>query len=67
MVWEGVNPPGEPAGYDPDNKFKDPVLYLKHREARVAEEYIKIAEAKVRGGRGAAPRRPRGLLGVRHP
>ena len=52
MVWEGPNPPTEPAGYDPANKFADPVLYLKHREAKVAEEYVKVAEAKVSAGRG---------------
>ena len=40
--------PAEPAGYDPENKFADPVLYFKHREAKVAEEYVKVAEAKVR-------------------
>jgi len=27
---------------------RDPVLYFKHREAKVAEEYVKVAEAKVR-------------------
>jgi hypothetical protein len=47
MVWEGPNPPKEPEGYDPNNKFADPVLYFKHREAKVAEEYVKVAEAKV--------------------
>ena len=52
MVWEGPNPPTEPAGYDPANKYADPVLYLKHREAKVAEEYVKVAEAKVSAGRG---------------
>ena len=57
MVWEGPNPPTEPAGYDPDNKYADPVLYLKHREAKVAEEYVKVAEAKVRPGRGGRWRR----------
>jgi hypothetical protein len=39
--------PAEPPGYDPENKFKDPVLYYKHREALVAEEHVKIEEAKV--------------------
>jgi hypothetical protein len=48
MVWEGVKPPTEPAGYDPNNKYADPVLYYKHREAKVAAEYVKVAEAKVR-------------------
>ncbi len=41
-------PTAEPAGYDPDNKYADPVLYFKHREAKVAEEFVKVAEAKVR-------------------
>ena len=48
MPWEGVNPPQEPAGYDPDNKYKDPVVYLQHREAAVAEKFVKTAESKVR-------------------
>lgn len=48
MGWEGVQPPAEPAGYNPNNKYADPATYFKHREARVAEEYIKVAEAKVR-------------------
>lgn len=47
MPWTGVNPPKEPANYDPKNKYKDPVAYFKHREAIVAEEYVRIAEAKV--------------------
>ncbi|KAI3436098.1 hypothetical protein D9Q98_002156 [Chlorella vulgaris] len=47
MVWEGVKPPTEPAGYDPNNKYADPVLYYKHREAKVAAEYVKVAEAKL--------------------
>jgi hypothetical protein len=47
MPYSGVNPPVEPKEYNPDNKFKDPVLYFKHREAAVAEEYVKVAEAKV--------------------
>lgn len=124
MGWEGVQPPSEPAGYNPNDKFgecqlmgvaqrrggsptapccpsarrlgaalglgsralaggprvgraagpqhsgrrqqrtkrssplatpslraADPVVYYKHREARVAEEYVKVAEAKV----GAVP------------
>lgn len=50
MGWEGVAPPSEPAGYDPANKYADPVAYFKHREALVAEEYLKVADAKVRGG-----------------
>ena len=48
MGFPGVNPPDHPAGYDPDNKFKDPVLYFQHREAVVADEFVKVAEAKVR-------------------
>lgn len=48
MPFEGVNPPKEPANYDPENKFKDPVAYFKHREAAVAEKYVHMAEAKVR-------------------
>jgi hypothetical protein len=47
MPFVAVNPPEEPKNYDPDNKFKDPVVYFKHREAAVAEEYVKVAEAKV--------------------
>ena len=47
MPFTGPNPPEEPKNYDPDNKFKDPVVYFKHREAAVAEEYVKVAEAKV--------------------
>lgn len=47
MPFTGVNPPKEPANYDPANKYKDPVAYYKHREAVVAEEFVKIAEAKV--------------------
>ena len=53
MVWEGTNPPEEPAGYDPKNKYADPVLYFKHREALVAEEFVKVAEAKVSARRWA--------------
>lgn len=56
MPFEGVNPPSEPAGYDPQNKYADPVLYYKHREAQVAQEYIKVAEAKVRRRDGTAGR-----------
>jgi len=48
MPFVAVNPPEEPKNYDPDNKFKDPVVYFKHREAAVAEEYVKVAEAKVK-------------------
>lgn len=48
MTFVGVNPPEEPKNYDPDNKYKDPVVYFKHREAAVAEEYVKVAEAKVK-------------------
>ncbi|PSC76562.1 NADH dehydrogenase [ubiquinone] 1 beta subcomplex subunit 10-B-like [Micractinium conductrix] len=47
MPWEGVQPPAEPAGYDPANKYADPVVYFKHREAKVAAEYVKVAEAKL--------------------
>jgi hypothetical protein len=48
MPFVAVNPPEEPKNYDPDNKYKDPVVYFKHREAAVAEEYVKVAEAKVK-------------------
>ncbi|KAG7669708.1 hypothetical protein Ndes2526B_g06062 [Nannochloris sp. 'desiccata'] len=47
MPFVAVNPPEEPKNYDPDNKYKDPVVYFKHREAAVAEEYVKVAEAKL--------------------
>jgi len=47
MPFSGVNPPKEPASYDPQNRYKDPVAYFKHREAIVAEEFVKVAEAKV--------------------
>lgn len=50
MGWEGVVPPREPANYDPANKYADPVTYYKHREALVAQEFLKVADAKVRGG-----------------
>lgn len=30
----------------------DPVKYFQHREAQVAEEYVKVAEAKVGAGAG---------------
>ena len=49
MPFTGVKPLTEdPPGYDPEKKYEDPVLYYKHKEAMVAEEYVKIAEAKVR-------------------
>ena len=49
MPFTGVHPlTKDPPGYDPENKYKDPVLYYKHKEALVAEEYVKIAQAKVR-------------------
>jgi hypothetical protein len=47
MVFNAVNPPKEPAEYNPRNKFEDPVTYLRHREAAVAEKFVDIAEAKV--------------------
>ncbi|KAL4458777.1 hypothetical protein ABPG75_013642 [Micractinium tetrahymenae] len=48
MPWEGVKvSTEEPAGYDPANRYADPVAYLKHREAKVAQEYVKVAEAKL--------------------
>lgn len=42
----------DPPGYDPADKYKDPVLYFKHREAAVAQKYLEVSEAKVgvRGG-----------------
>ena len=47
MGFSGVAPPREP-GLSKD-KFKDPVAYFQHREAAVAEEFVHVAEAKVRG------------------
>lgn len=47
MPFKGVNPPTEPANYDPENRYADPVKYYQHREAAVAEKFVKIAEAKV--------------------
>lgn len=48
MPFTGVSPvTKDPPGYDPENKYKDPVLYYKHKEALVAEEYVKIERAKV--------------------
>ena len=48
MPFTGVKPITEdPLGYDPKNKFKDPVKYYQHREALVAEEHVKMAEAKL--------------------
>lgn len=50
MGWEGVQPPSEPAGYDPNNKFG---------EQRV------LAPAQCRGGSPTAPSaRPARLCGV---
>ena len=46
MPYTGVKPITEdPSGYDPKNKFRDPVKYYQHREAVVAEEHVKMAEA----------------------
>ncbi len=39
--------PEEPSSYNPDDKYNDPVAYFKHREAAVAERFVKIEEAKV--------------------
>lgn len=47
MPWDGVNPSREPETYDAKNKSKDPVAYFKHKEALVAEEYVRVAEARV--------------------
>ncbi|KAL6774196.1 hypothetical protein ACKKBG_A24135 [Auxenochlorella protothecoides x Auxenochlorella symbiontica] len=47
MPWTGVNPVQDPPEYDPENKYADPVLYYRHREAAVTEAYIKVSEAKV--------------------
>jgi hypothetical protein len=48
MPFTGVSPlTKDPPGYDPEHKYQDPVLYYKHKEAAVAEEYVKIAEAKL--------------------
>jgi NADH dehydrogenase (ubiquinone) 1 beta subcomplex subunit 10 len=49
MPYTGVEPLTDPSppGYNPDDKYKDPVLYYKHKEAVVAEEYVKMAEAKM--------------------
>lgn len=66
MPWSGVQPPQEPANYDPNDKFKDPVAYFKHREAAVAEKFVQTAEAKVRHRpfRWSRPRLP--LVGLRN-
>jgi hypothetical protein len=48
MPWEGVKIPEDPKNYDPEHKYADPVAYFQHREAATAEEFIKVAEAKVR-------------------
>lgn len=48
MPWDGVRPNLEdPPGFDPADKFKDPVLYFKHREALVVNKYLEVSEAKV--------------------
>ncbi|KDD76559.1 hypothetical protein H632_c182p2 [Helicosporidium sp. ATCC 50920] len=47
MPWDGVRPNLEdPPGFDPADKFKDPVLYFKHREALVVNKYLEVSEAK---------------------
>jgi hypothetical protein len=62
MPWDGVNPAKEPETYDAKDKFQDPVAYFKHKEAMVAEEYVRVAEARVSlyplwgGTRGLHPR-----------
>lgn len=39
----------EPEDYDPTaKKIDDPVAYYRHKEAAVVEQYVKVAEAKVR-------------------
>ena len=48
MPFTGVKPLTEdPAGYDPSNKYRDPVKYYQHKEALVAAEQVKMAEAKL--------------------
>jgi hypothetical protein len=47
MPWDGVNPAKETETYDAKDKFQDPVAYFKHKEAMVAEEYVRVAEARV--------------------
>ena len=49
MPFTGVTPLTDPnpPGYDPKNKYKDPVKYYQHKEALVAEEHVKMAEAKM--------------------
>lgn len=47
MPWDGVNPAKEPETHDAKDKFQDPVAYFKHKEAMVAEEYVRVAEARV--------------------
>eukprot|EP00890_Picochlorum_soloecismus_P001151 jgi/Picsp_1/2036/NSC_05501-R1_nadh dehydrogenase len=48
MPFTGVSPvTKDPPGYDAEDKYKDPVLYYKHKEALVAEEYVKIEQAKM--------------------
>jgi hypothetical protein len=65
MGFTGVAPPRAPAGGLPQDKFKDPVAYFQHREAAVAEEFVHVAEAKVRDS-GPPPqmRRARSLRGA---
>lgn len=48
MPWEGPSIPKDPPNYSPEDKFADPVLYFQHREAVTAEEFVRVAEAKVR-------------------
>lgn len=48
MPFSGVKPITEdPAGYDPSDKYRDPVKYYQHIEALVATEQVKMAEAKL--------------------
>jgi hypothetical protein len=48
MPFTGVKPITEdPARYDASNKYRDPVKYYQHKEALVAAEHVKMAEAKL--------------------
>jgi len=48
MPFSGVKPITEdPVGYDPTDKYRDPVKYYQHKEALVATEQVKMAEAKL--------------------
>jgi len=48
MPFKGPNPPAEPTDFDPNDRYKDPVVYFQHREALLAEHTLKEAEIRVR-------------------